>query len=433
MFDQEHWLTTAEQHKTIELLLHFGIIKYDNSRFLPLKSGGHTDIYINMRDARSHPEVMEYLTRIYSNALRRMNINRFIEVPAAVSCIAGPISIETGIPFITIREKAKDSRVTKGKMIGNSRHGDRAAIIDDVITDGESKLMPYQEGRRGGLDISEIIVLVDRQQGWESKFKDENVPLRVWSGMTLHDIRKYLIMNGLLERSNKDREKSNPVIVALDGKDWSELLPIVDELRPSGTILKVNDLFFEHGAQIIDELSVYGRVMLDGKFYDIPNTVANTCRRLGRRAPWAITVHASGGRGAIAAASVALQGTGTKVLAITVLTSFDEVSCKEVYHRLPRNQVRVLAKIAHEEGAHGYVCSPEEVSMLRKLYPDMTLVVPGIRSPGVDKNDQKRTGTPANTITNGANHLVMGRQIFEALDPVAEVERVVTEELGRTW
>jgi len=433
MFNQEHWLTTKEQNETIELLLRFGIIKYDNSRSLPLKSGGYTDIYINMRDARSHPEVIAHLTRIYANALRRMDADRFIEVPAAVSCIAGPISVEMGIPFITIREEVKTGRVTKGKMIGDYQFGDNTVIIDDVITDGASKIVPYREGIHVGLDIRELLVLVDRQQGWESTFKDEDIPLNVWSGMTLHDVRKYLVTKGLLERSSKDREDNNPIIVAYDRKTWPEILPIAEKLRTSGTILKINDFFFEHGMQAIDELSVYGRVMLDGKFHDIPNTVANTCRRLGKHAPWAVTVHGSGGEEMVRAAVQALEGVDTKVLVITVLTSFDDKTCQEVYHRLPWSQAKALAKIAYEAGAHGFVCSSKEVGRLRKLYPEITLVVPGSRSPGADKGDQKRVATPAKTIADGADHLVMGRQIFGASDPVAEVERVVTKELERTW
>lgn len=429
MFNQEHWLTRKEQDEVIEMLLRFGIIKYDNSRLLPLKKGGCTDIYINIRDARSHPEVIKHLTFLYSNALRRLNPDRFIEVPAAVSCVAGSIAVETGLPYITIREEEKVGRVTKGKMIGDYKFGDIVPIIDDVITDGTSKIIPYQEGIKVGLDIHDLLVLVDRQQGWEKKFSEENISLNVWSGMTLHTVRKYLVMKGLLERPSKEREENNPIIIALDGKEWDEILPIIDELRPSGTILKVNDLFFEHGAQIIDELSVYGRVMLDGKFYDIPNTVLNTCRRLGRRAPWAITVHASGGIDMISSAVQALKDTQTKVLAITVLTSFNSTTCEEIYHELPPEQVEVLAAIAQRAGAHGLVCSPKEVARLRELYPDTILVVPGIRSPGANKDDQKRTDTPKNTMDCGANHLVMGRQILQAQNPVSEVQRIVMEEL----
>lgn len=92
-------------------------------------------------------------------------------------------------------------------------------------------------------------------------------------------------------------------------------------------------------------------------------------------------------------------------------------------------QVLALARIAHRAKAHGLVCSPEEVSELRRLYPQMILVTPGIRSPGVDSGDQKRTDTPQGAIESGANYLVMGRQILGYSDPASEVRRLLAEEI----
>jgi orotidine-5'-phosphate decarboxylase len=94
------------------------------------------------------------------------------------------------------------------------------------------------------------------------------------------------------------------------------------------------------------------------------------------------------------------------------------------------DQVIKLAAVAASAGAHGLVCSPEEVSVLRRLYPNMTLVTPGIRSPGKDAGDQKRIGTPKAAMDNGSSNLAMGRQFFDAEDPATEVERVLTQELG---
>ena len=91
-------------------------------------------------------------------------------------------------------------------------------------------------------------------------------------------------------------------------------------------------------------------------------------------------------------------------------------------------QVEKLAEIAHRAGAHGLVCSPEEAPQLRSLYPRMMLVVPSVRSPGKHTHDQARVGTPASVVEIGG-YLVMGRQVLEAIDPVAEVEWVLTEEL----
>ena len=113
----------------------------------------------------------------------------------------------------------------------------------------------------------------------------------------------------------------------------------------------------------------------------------------------------------------------THVLAVTVLTSLDK-DCEEIYSRLPPEQVRILAEMAWQSGANGFVCSPHEVAMLRERYPEALIVVPGVRSEGVEAGDQRRVGTPAKTLGAGANHIVMGRQITQSADPVAEIERV---------
>tara|TARA_Y100000310_G_scaffold329709_1_gene400056 strand:- start:6410 stop:7243 length:834 start_codon:yes stop_codon:yes gene_type:complete len=274
--------------------------------------------------------------------------------------------------------------------------------------------------------------LADHQQGWQQKFAQEGIKLPVWAGMTLHDVRRCLIQNlGVMQRCTLEAEAKNPIIVALDGKSWEEILPTLDQLRTTGCILKVNDFAFANGFDnVLPDLSVYGRVMLDLKLHDIKNTIANTCKRIRVHKPWAVTVHASGSKAMMEEAVKTLEGTSTKVLAVTVLTSFDEATCEEVYVRKPWDQVMALARIAKEAGAHGLVCSPEEVKELKRIYPEMTFVVPGVRSPGAAKGDQKRVATPREARDDGADHLVMGRQVLGAEDPVKEVERVMTEELG---
>ncbi|MDP3963360.1 MAG: orotidine-5'-phosphate decarboxylase [bacterium] len=426
------WLDPAEQAEVCQKLLQYELMEFSNKRDLPLKKGGTTDIYINERNARNYPEAIDYLAKIYRNPLLRLGIDRFVEVPDSVSCFAGSLAQLTGIPYLTIREQAKVGRVAKAKVIGNPRRGEKVAVIDDVITDGASKVEPFRECERMMLDIKALVVLVDRQQGWQRNFADNGITLPVWAGMTLHDVRKQLIsVLGVMERCDKALEEKNPLIVALDGKSWDEILSVIDRLRPTGCILKVNDLLFEKGIEnLIPDLSVYGRVMADLKSHDIESTVANIAARLKKNPPWAVTVHASGGEKMIRAAVEMLKGTQTKVLAVTVLTSFDKATCEEIYSRLPLDEVKALAAIAHRAGAHGLVCSPEEVKILRALYPNITLVTPGIRSAGVSANDQVRIATPAAARQNGADYLVMGRQILkDAPDPVAEVHRLLTEEL----
>jgi orotidine-5'-phosphate decarboxylase len=427
---QQPWLDPAEQKDLVACLLEHELIRFSNARNLPLKSGGTTDIYINLRDARNSPEMIGEIARAFENPIRRLCPDSFIEVPDAVSCFAGPLSVATGIKYITIRERPKEGRVSKATSIGTARFGSTAVILDDVVTDGESKIVPYREAKAMGLQVDNLVVLVDRQQGWKKKFADNNIPLSVWPGMTLHDVRKILVSDfGVMQRCNSETEEKNCIIVALDGKSWEETLAIIDPLRPIGCLLKVNDLAFDRGiGKLVPDLQVYGRVMVDLKCHDIPNTVANTCERLRKSQPWAVTVHASGGSDMVGAAVKALEGTSTKVLAVTVLTSIAD-ECGQIFGRLPIDQVRELAIKAAAKGAHGFVCSPEEVRMLKQMYPHKIIVTPGIRSEAVPKDDQARVATPRGAKDAGADYLVMGRQILNAKDPVAEVKRVLRDEL----
>lgn len=429
---QLSWLDPSEQQDLVAHLLKHQLIKFSNGRDLPLKSGGKTDVYINLRDARNNPDAIKTIARVFENPIRRLDPDRFVEVPDAVSCFAGQLSVATKIPYITIRERPKEGRVAKATSIGSAPSGSTAVILDDVVTDGESKIVPFFEAKEMGLQMRNLVVLVDRQQGWRKKFAERGVDLSVWPGMTLHDVRRLLISDfGAMQRCDSGTEEKNCIIVALDGKSWEETLEIIDPLRPSGCILKVNDLLFDRGiANLIPDLHVYGRVMADLKCHDIPNTVKNTCERLRKSPPWAVTVHASGGGEMVEAAVGALAGTLTKVLAITVLTSIDPETSEEIYRRRPLEQVKVLAEMAAKAGAHGFVCSPEEAKELKSVYSDKTIVTPGIRSEATPKNDQARIATPRGAKDNGADYLVIGRQILGAKDPVAEVKRVMMEELA---
>ena len=431
MFNVEGcWLTPGEQDEAIEALWQSGLLKCDNGHKLPLKSGGTTDIYVNLRMMRSDPAIMTCLARLFANPLRRLRLDRFVEVPEAVSPMAGLISSLESLPMVTVREEAKQGRVSGGRFIGDLKAGDRVAIVDDVITDGASKISALTALRDSKVDVAALVVLVDRQQGWAKKLPDSGFCTPVWPAMTLHDIRRYLIRNNMMQRCDPKVEEDNPIIVALDGRKWDDVLPLLDSLRTSGCIWKVNDLMLDRGlAWILPNLSVYGRVMVDLKGHDIPNTITNICRHLWACPPWAVTVHASGGMEMVWAAVKGLAGTGTKVLAVTVLTSLAESDCKDVYNRKPIDQVMHLAKLADAAGADGFVCSPEEVGILSSMPwgKKKLLVTPGIRSSGMAAGDQQRIGTPKAAMEAGATHLVIGRQILEAADPAAEISRLQLE------
>jgi len=424
------WLLPEEHPEVVKFLYHNGLLKFSNNRDLPLKSGGKTDVYINLRDARNNPKAIRFISDLFAIPLRRLDIARFVEIPDSVSAFAGPLSLAIEKPYLTIRGESKEGRVADAKMIGNPRPGEKVAVFDDVITDGASKIASYKLCQKLGLDFQTLVVLVDRQQGWKEHLTKNNCLMPVWPGMTLHDVRKQLINLGIMQRCEPRMEELNPIIVALDGKNWDDILPLIDKLRTTGGILKVNDLLFAKGIEhLLPNLQVYGRIMADLKGHDIPNTVGNTCKRLKPYNPWAVTIHASGGDEMIKAAVKELEGTSTKVLTVTVLTSIDEKTGEEIYSRKPFDEVMVLAEMGNRSGANGFVCSPEEVGELNKRYPGKEFVVPGIRSEGKDKQDQNRTGTPEGAMAAGATKLVMGRQILGAPDPVAEMMRVITEEL----
>lgn len=423
-----HWLTPWEQEHAIEAMLQYNILKWSNARDLPLKSGGMTDIYVNLRQARNDPAAVQYFSDMFCNPLRRLGVDRFAEVPQAVSCFAGPMAIELGMPMVTIRDQPKEGRVNAADIVGEMNYGELIGLFDDVITDGASKIDGYHAiTRRGARPF--LVVGVDRMQGWQQTFQKHGIDMPLWSGMTLHHIRASLIRRGLLERCKPEIEAKNPIILALDGKPWDQILPVIDQLRTTGTILKVNDLVFNEGIKrLVPDLQVYGRVMVDLKAHDIPNTVTNTCKHIAPHNPWAVTVHGSGGTEMVKAAVKELKGTDTIVLFITLLTSIKDES-EEIYGRQPIEQVKAIAQLAWKAGARGFVCSPEEAPVLREIFPRAVLVTPGVRSKGAVTNDQQRVATPKEAIDGGADHIVGGRQFFAAPDPVAEVRRVLHDEL----
>jgi orotidine-5'-phosphate decarboxylase len=158
-------------------------------------------------------------------------------------------------------------------------------------------------------------------------------------------------------------------------------------------------------------------IFLDLKLHDIPNTVGKAVRALAHLNPAVLTVHAAGGRAMMAAAKEAAPA-GTKVVAVTVLTSLDQDDLASIGVRAsPERQVERLAELAREAGIDGIVCSGEEVKAARAVWPGAFLVVPGVRPEGADLADQKRVVTPAQAVRDGASILVIGRPITGAANP----------------
>ncbi|OYY93472.1 MAG: orotidine 5'-phosphate decarboxylase [Hydrogenophilales bacterium 28-61-23] len=227
------------------------------------------------------------------------------------------------------------------------------------------------------------------------------------------------------------------IIVALDYPDAEAARRFVSRVRPELCRLKVGkELFVAAGPALVEELVGQGYdVFLDLKFHDIPNTVAQACKAAARLGVWMMNVHAAGGPRMLSAAREALESLpdGTQprplLIAVTVLTSMggDELKAIGVDADAERQVLR-LAGLTRDAGLDGVVCSALEAAVLRQsMGPDFRLVTPGIRPAGSAAGDQTRILTPAQALRAGADYLVIGRPITQAVDPLAVLESIVRE------
>lgn len=224
-----------------------------------------------------------------------------------------------------------------------------------------------------------------------------------------------------------------PVLVALDFPDAASALALADRLSPELCRLKVGkELFTRCGPGLVEQLQQRGfEIFLDLKFHDIPNTVAGAVRAAAELGVWMVNVHASGGRRMLEAAREALSGFGQPplLIAVTVLTSFSQEDLSELGETGSiEERVLRLARLSAQCGLDGVVCSALEAPLLRReLGRDFQLVSPGIRLAGDSADDQRRVVTPARALELGVSHLVIGRSIAGAADPLAALQRVHAE------
>jgi orotidine-5'-phosphate decarboxylase len=221
----------------------------------------------------------------------------------------------------------------------------------------------------------------------------------------------------------------NPIIVALDFESADGARGLVERLGGHVSFYKVGlELYTAAGMDFVEELIAKGKdVFLDLKLYDIGETVKRAVARIAASGVRFTTVH--GSRTVMRAAADGRAGSGLKLLAVTVLTSFDQDDLADLgYPCNVSDLVALRVRKAVDAGIDGIVCSPLEVRMVREIAgPDAVLVTPGVRSAGAGKGDQKRVATPAEALNNGANYLVIGRQITRAEDPAREAERILAE------
>ena len=222
----------------------------------------------------------------------------------------------------------------------------------------------------------------------------------------------------------------SPIIVALD-MESERALGLAKKLNPQECKVKVgSQLFTTAGPIIIEKLNDLGfDVFLDLKFHDIPNTVKKAVETVIKMGVWMLNVHSLGGKEMLRAAYEVVEKVSIKPLlvGVTVLTSLNDKSLKEVGLGLnTEDQVLLLAELCQTEGLNGVVCSANELSVLRKhLEEDFLLVTPGIRSSGQESDDQKRISTASEAISNGADYIVIGREISNEIDPSEKIRQIL--------
>ncbi len=207
--------------------------------------------------------------------------------------------------------------------------------------------------------------------------------------------------------------------VALDTPDLDRARALVGKVRHHVGGIKLGlEFFVANGRSGVREMAEFGLpIFLDLKLHDSPNTVAKAVQALGGLEPAILTVHAAGGRAMLEDAKAAAP-VGTKVVAVTTLTSLDSEDLASIgVGGSPHDQVLRLTELAMAAGLDGIVCSGAEVGAVHKMWPRGFLVVPGVRPAGDGAGDQKRVVTPRAALDAGASILVIGRPITAAADP----------------
>jgi len=219
------------------------------------------------------------------------------------------------------------------------------------------------------------------------------------------------------------------LIVGLDLPDVAAAEAMIARLGDSVTFYKIGyQLAYAGGLPLVRKLADTGKkVFIDLKLHDIGNTVARGVESIARLGATFLTVHAY--PQTMKAAVEASAGTDLRILAVTVLTSYDDADLKAAGYRLGVSDlVEARAQQAQVLGVDGLVCSPEEAASLHKIVGhQMVLVTPGIRPAGSATGDQKRVMTPGRAIAAGADYLVVARPVIEAADPRAAADAIQAE------
>ncbi len=221
--------------------------------------------------------------------------------------------------------------------------------------------------------------------------------------------------------------------VALDLPSKEKNIELAQKLREYPLWLKVGlRSFIRDGKEFIKELKSLGefKIFLDLKLYDIPNTMADAAEEIAKMGVEMFNVHASAGKEAMSGVMQRLQLVPKRplVLAVTALTSFDEKQFRTIYNDTIEHKVKQFAKEAYEARLDGVVCSAFESSLIKQITnTDFLTLAPGIRPFGESSDDQKRVANLQLAKQNQVDIVVVGRPIYQASDPKAVVEKILTK------
>lgn len=234
-----------------------------------------------------------------------------------------------------------------------------------------------------------------------------------------------------MEYSKRDR-----IIVALDTPSLDVVKKLVKQLEGLVHFYKIgSELFTAHGWEAVDLVTQKGgRIFLDLKFHDIPNTVSKTAAVVSEHDIFMFNVHTLGGLEMMKKTREAVEERSVPdkkkplLLGVTILTSHSEedLASQLGISRKLDEEVLSLARLAKKAGLDGVVSSPREIELLRKEFgPDFLIVTPGIRPKGSPKGDQKRTFAPKDAFEAGASYIVVGRPVTAAPDPRAAAQKIL--------
>lgn len=227
--------------------------------------------------------------------------------------------------------------------------------------------------------------------------------------------------------TKKEKKAREYVCLALDISDKDEIYRAVDELWDLVGCFKIHTAFTNHGPEIVKSvINKGGKVFLDLKFHDIPNTVANYAEAVTKLGVSYFNMHVSGGSEMMKAAALRVNEVSNefkipapKMIGMTVLTSISKDALNNEIGINGEIEDKVLswAKLAKEAGLNGIVCSAADLDKIKdKLPDDFFYITPGIRPVGVSHDDQVRVMTPSNAVKAGSSLLVIGRAIYKAED-----------------